>query len=172
MGHPYRWYLQLVSLHFHGRECVFSCLLQILVNHQFEHVGMGQPYVKSHGLLKTLSHSLHRCTSLTAAWADLRRRAMERFMSSSLSSLMDRFSPGPVKLDSACTSSPVRREIDLPFLVRTSSAGRPVWLSPPRRVSRSSLRKLASFALKAGTPTGCGHSPLISGLLPSLLETQ
>lgn len=172
VGHPYRWYLQLVSLHFHGRECVFSCLLHSPVSSRFEQVRTGHPYVKSHGLLKTFSHSLHRCTSLTAAWADLRRRAMERRMSSSVSSQKDRFSPGPVKLGWACTSSPVRREIDLPFSVRTSSAGRPVWLNPPRRVSLSSLWMLALFARQAGTPTGCGRSPLTVGPPSSLLETR
>lgn len=63
-------------------------------------------------------------------------------MSSSESSLIDLLNLWSEELASGSNSLPVRREIDLPFLVLTSSAGRPVWLNPPSRLSLSSLELL------------------------------
>ncbi len=95
-------------------------------------------YVKSQGRLNTFSHSLHCCTSLTVTWVAFRRRAMERIISSSDSSLTDLlrlWEPAA----SGSRTEPVRREMDCPSLILTSSTGWPFWLNPPWRLSRSSL---------------------------------
>lgn len=78
-------------------------------------------YVRSQGLLNTLSQSWHCCTSFTAACADLRRRAIERRGSSSASGSIERFAPTGLLTESI--RAPVRKEMVCPSLILTSSAG-------------------------------------------------
>ena len=124
--------------------------------------------VRSQGLLNNLSHSLHFCCSLMAACSAFRRRAIERWMSSSSSVRIELSGlwPNPGK-DS--TSSPVRRDVDLPSLILTSWAGWPVWLKPPYRPSLSSLQDISiSFNVASGGAYGL-KSP--GDLLPAAIRS-
>ena len=104
-------------------------------------VGDSGAYVKSHGLLKVFSQSRQRWESALGGGTPFRRRPIERSTSSSNSSLDNLLLPlaGNVVSLSALTVVPVLSETDWPFLILTSSTGRPLRLNPPCRPSRSSL---------------------------------
>lgn len=91
------------------------------VSRKSEMAQTGETHVRSHGRLNCFWHSLHS-TFLTTVGADFRRRAMERVRSSTPSSI-DVSNAG---LDRGSSSSPLRREMVLPFLILTNSAGWPV----------------------------------------------
>lgn len=84
-------------------------------------------YVKSQGLLNVFSHSL-QCCKLFSTGAFFLRRAIDRRIPSSENSSLPR-SGEPVGLSDDLTTCPVRRDTVCPSsLIRTSSAGRPLWL--------------------------------------------